>query len=549
SELNVSRWLEAHSNRSAGLTTLPGNAILVDVVGDGDYRLIITDLKLEKDVKSRLKTYKGTLLTSDQILQDIPSSVVSFFTDEIEPRIPAVAVACGSDLLIFKNSKPFFKFTVPSLPITPLESEIWKKFAEDPNCDFGKYVEDLKTIPYNVLSPRSQHLLCEPPSKIEEFIGKYLLSPPSKNSTITCMTSLNRMTHDKYGLYDVEYRVVAACREGHVCVLRRGWLEGKSIIQSDADIVDMVLKPGDNFIILATTDKMLHCYTKRGQRLWSSKMANSITCLALVTLNHLSSHLVAVGLKGGPIHLYQGRHPVDYTSVPDTPSVITFGQLGQEEHVMVIITLAGTINFKILKRTADFNLGNPDSQNMVQLQGKPLPLPKRSKLFLEQSLREKQSPIEMHQNFQQDLIRLRLTAARSLVQSLSDQSGVGNEKEQIKLSAQVLGLGPKFTLILTLVNMNNEKCLAGFTITYHTKPTLYTLSSYINLIPLIPPGLSFQLDTKIEEIINEQNQEIQSFNLPQQNGIIRVFVTRKGQSQPVLAATINMPPTELPYVI
>lgn len=43
----------------------------------------------------------------------------------------------------------------------------------------------------------------------------------------------------------------------------------------------------------------------------------------------------------------------------------------------------------------------------------------------------------MHQNFQQDLIRLRLTSARALVQTLSDQSGVGNEKEQIKLSAQV----------------------------------------------------------------------------------------------------------------
>lgn len=153
----------------------------------------------------------------------------------------------------------------------------------------------------------------------------------------------------------MEYRIVAACREGHVCVLRRGWLEGKSIIQLTTDIVDMVIKPGDNFIILATTDKMLHCYTKRvriftltfrlithyilqGQRLWSAKMINSVSCLSLVTLNHLSTHLVAVGLKGGSIHLYQGRHPVDYTSVPDTPSVITFGQLGQEEHVMVVIT-------------------------------------------------------------------------------------------------------------------------------------------------------------------------------------------------------------------
>lgn len=43
----------------------------------------------------------------------------------------------------------------------------------------------------------------------------------------------------------------------------------------------------------------------------------------------------------------------------------------------------------------------------------------------------------MHQTFQQGLVKLRLTAARCLVQNLSDQTGIGNEKEQVKLSAQV----------------------------------------------------------------------------------------------------------------
>lgn len=70
-------------------------------------------------------------------------------------------------------------------------------------------------------------------------------------------------------------------------------------------------------------------------------------------------------------------------------------------------------------------------------QNKPLPLPKRSKLFLEQSIRERQNAIEMHQSFQQDMIRLRLNAARSMVQLHGDQTGTGNQKEQLKLSAQV----------------------------------------------------------------------------------------------------------------
>lgn len=61
--------------------------------------------------------------------------------------------------------------------------------------------------------------------------------------------------------------------------------------------------------------------------------------------------------------------------------------------LLIYFTLAGTINFKILKRTADFNLNSQDSHSSPALQGKPLPLPKRSKLFLEQSMREKQNPI------------------------------------------------------------------------------------------------------------------------------------------------------------
>lgn len=59
----------------------------------------------------------------------------------------------------------------------------------------------------------------------------------------------------------------------------------------------------------------------------------------MVNLKYLSVSLIAVGMQGGAIHLYQNRHAVDYISAPDTPSAITFGQLGQEEHVMIIVTI------------------------------------------------------------------------------------------------------------------------------------------------------------------------------------------------------------------
>lgn len=55
---------------------------------------------------------------------------------------------------------------------------------------------------------------------------------------------------------------------------------------------------------------------------------------------------------------------------------------------------AGTITYKILKRTADFNIKL--KENIPIPQSRLIPLPKRSKLFLEQSFREKSSATGMY---------------------------------------------------------------------------------------------------------------------------------------------------------
>lgn len=77
----------------------------------------------------------------------------------------------------------------------------------------------------------------------------------------------------------------------------------------------------------------------QGNKLWSVTLKQTITTLCLVRLSHLSTTFLAVGVRGGSVQLYQGRHMVDCISVADTPSAIAFGQLGQEDHVMVVVTL------------------------------------------------------------------------------------------------------------------------------------------------------------------------------------------------------------------
>ena len=78
----------------------------------------------------------------------------------------------------------------------------------------------------------------------------------------------------------------------------------------------------------------------QGNKVWNQSMPNDITCMCLVPLKHQSTCLLAVGLRGGAIQFYKGRDLVDIMSVSETPGAITFGHMGQEEHVLIIVTLS-----------------------------------------------------------------------------------------------------------------------------------------------------------------------------------------------------------------
>ena len=64
-------------------------------------------------------------MLSENTIIDLPTGVVAFHMDQNQPLIPAVAVASGSHIYIYKNMRPYFKFTLPTLDIHPAEKELW----------------------------------------------------------------------------------------------------------------------------------------------------------------------------------------------------------------------------------------------------------------------------------------------------------------------------------------------------------------------------------------------------------------------------------------
>ena len=107
-------------------------------------------------------------------------------------------------------------------------------------------------------------------------------------------------------------------------------------------------------------------------------------------------------------------------------------------------------------------------------------IPKKTKLFVEQSARERETSTIMHRVFQHDLYLLRLNTARSFVRALQTSSnpisttgGSDNESESIKLSAQVLGLGPVFKLVIGLCNTSTSTPSRYLLITFYCDDKMY----------------------------------------------------------------------------
>jgi hypothetical protein len=78
----------------------------------------------------RLKVLKGPTVLTESPLPALPASAATFLMDQHEPRTPALALASGPCVYVYKNLRPYFKFSLPQLPPNPLEQDVWNQAKE-----------------------------------------------------------------------------------------------------------------------------------------------------------------------------------------------------------------------------------------------------------------------------------------------------------------------------------------------------------------------------------------------------------------------------------
>ncbi len=192
------------------------------------------------------------------------------------------------------------------------------------------------------------------------------------------------------GLFDVEYRILVSCRDAHIYAIKRGFKTGRLCAQLSSQPVGLLRV--NNNIVIACMDQMLSSFSTKGNCLWSVKQPSGITAIEAVDVERQGLRLIAVALDNRQIHIYQDRHKVDIIETDDTVIAMKFGHFGREENTLVMVSRNGCLTVKILKRTAKFII-KEFAETPIQSTNSKLNIPKKTKLFVDQTMREREQSI------------------------------------------------------------------------------------------------------------------------------------------------------------
>ena len=153
-----SLWLNAWYDPLASLKTFTPMVRLGDLSSDGDMKLVICDVE-----KKTMKIYKGTNLLLVNQLLDMPVACCVTYAEEATPRIATIAVAAGHHVFIYRQLRPYKKWSCPNIDVSEKEQDIWNRLrseALDPDDGYdewdGKYVYDMIAILSTTLVMRDE---------------------------------------------------------------------------------------------------------------------------------------------------------------------------------------------------------------------------------------------------------------------------------------------------------------------------------------------------------------------------------------------------------
>ena len=138
------------------------------------------------------------------------------------------------------------------------------------------------------------------------------------------------------GLYDVEFRILAACRNGVLYTFKRGFKTPKNTIPLSSQIAG-IERSGKN-VIIGCMDRSLNCFSTKRKKLWRLEMPGDI--LAMSEMNYKSKGIqaVIVSLSNNEVHIYRDKYIISKFVTQDSVVGLRFGKFGREDANIIMAT-------------------------------------------------------------------------------------------------------------------------------------------------------------------------------------------------------------------
>jgi hypothetical protein len=160
-------WLHAWHDPVASIKAHSSCVRLADLNGESSHVLLVADLD------RKMKVYKGTSVISEHQLLDQPVSLCVFYTDNSVPRTPAIGVAAGSYVFIYRHLRPYFKFNLPPIDI---DQQVRTTPSDETSCCMAQTHDEPELLLFsNLLCVylRSLASLPPPPHRTRTFGARW----------------------------------------------------------------------------------------------------------------------------------------------------------------------------------------------------------------------------------------------------------------------------------------------------------------------------------------------------------------------------------------
>ena len=232
------------------------------------------------------------------------------------------------------------------------------------------------------------------------------------------------------------------------------------IVNLDSHPISVI--SSEKFIAVGCMNKTIYFYNLLGGLVHNIYLPDYLTCMEKFSTENYPN-MIIVGMKNGEIRVYNEIMLTSITRMNEPIRAMKFGRFGREDNTLAVTTSSGALDIKILARAAKLDPTVATAkllQEQVPEQDVPLNIPKKTRVYVEQTKREREKASEMHRGFQRDLCKLRLSTARAYVKSITTGQGPiwSSNKASVIINANIFGLGPEFKLEFTLEN-NGVKAL------------------------------------------------------------------------------------------